>query len=290
MAVSEKPFTPPRAELPIALQNLRMRPGIEDAAGPPSSVSAREGYLIFRFEKGDYSGVTLRPEVLQRFVSIKDKKELLEFASAFGPLGLCKKHGWPLTHATIDKAGLRGPWCRDHRILGPNCNTIREKISHWIYYIGTFASVLRLASKLQQEKPPTAADFENWPLKNVRQAAARDPWAPIIDALNFWLYNGCVFKFSAMHGLSSPVVINLVCIPPLFGYLSSQIAAEINRAEHLLCDYCGDSFPAKRKPNPNRRHFCPICREKRIPARLAERDKRIRGKGQSTTPPSSKIK
>jgi len=272
------PIKPVAGDLAFALYNMAMRPGIDDAAGPPTHVSVKDGYLIFRFERpgGDYNppGVSFRPDLLRRFISIRDEEELLHFACGFGPLGLCKKHGLPMTHAIVrSDSKSPHPWCRDDRIAGRNRNTIREKIGHWGYYINAIASVLSVTAKLQHEEMPAPVDLESWPLnEQQREVAVKEPWSAVIHAVNYWLYRGCFFRFRAKHGLSSRVVVDLACVPPLFGYLTLQLAAEINRGEFLFCDYCGDSYRAERKPNPNRRHFCPRCREKRIPARLAEQD------------------
>ena len=261
---------------PPGLAQLGIGPGSISEWPTPTGVDAQGKYLLFRFEAGPYVGVRPRTDadILRRFIAIRREADtdLLVFAREFGPLGLCRKHRHPMTH--------KGSWknlCPDDRTMGGTHNLIRERKGAWFYYIEAMRSVLIVATKLRGERPVVPEDFQTW-LYPVDESAFRWPWDSVRGALNS-LLAACIFQFAALPGTSLPSRVDLVGIPPLFAALALQLAAQVHgRDLNVFCSNCGNWYAAKRKPNPSRRRFCPACREKGIPAVLANRDRRSRAK------------
>jgi hypothetical protein len=66
--------------------------------------------------------------------------------------------------------------------------------------------------------------------------------------------------------------------PSLFSHIAFQACLLATRREGVaVCSYCRASYqPRLRAPKVNQRNFCPACKEKKIPARLWQRDHRAK--------------
>lgn len=59
----------------------------------------------------------------------------------------------------------------------------------------------------------------------------------------------------------------------LFGAMAMQVASRVTgRAALAICHNCGSLYAPEKRPDPNRRNYCPECRRAGAPQRDAKRD------------------
>jgi hypothetical protein len=175
-------------------------------------------------------------KLLAEFVELAREGNLLAFASRYGALGLCKKHGWPFAH-------LR-PHCSTER--DKNESRIREPIARWRDYSEWARAIL----KLLVEKPPSQSDLEL-----VQKNGDKDPYRAIIR----WL-SGTELK---LWFRNRPSRLTLYGVPPLFTAIGLELGLVATGSKGIiLCSACGRFDPAKRAGNPNQRQYCRKCRKR----------------------------
>jgi hypothetical protein len=184
-----------------------------------------------------------------------NSERVMRFASAYGPLGLCKAHCLPASH-TGTGSSLCPINIKRHRAL----SVVREPWAGWNRYSRLAAAIVGL---LVAGGP---ADVQA-----LRAITGRDDPREVILT---WL-NWCRINF----WLDENMRLDFYTVPSLFGYLGIQLAlVAAGRRGVAVCAGCVEFFSPKRQPTPGRRSYCTkkTCQLARW--RDAQRDHRAGGK------------
>jgi hypothetical protein len=81
------------------------------------------------------------------------------------------------------------------------------------------------------------------------------------EAVNRWLRIGAVSLSLEWWEPRPTVRLDSGPLSALFGALALQLLQAVARSDGLaLCSACGRPYTPERRPDPNRRHYCPQCR------------------------------
>jgi hypothetical protein len=196
---------------------------------------------------------------------------------------------------------------------------VTESCEVWRYFARSIQALLRIATTINRpkagapndwdqigccppavKKPPEASKRdllspirypgeEAWPLMaHFIRKGDRD-WRMWTRLLNCLLDLGRVRPFVHWDRSSnerSPYL--LFGTPSLFSHIAFQACLLATRREGVaVCSYCRASYqPRLRAPKAKQRNFCPACKEKRVPARLWQRDHRAKLKTRKESRPN----
>jgi hypothetical protein len=231
------------------------------------------------------------PDILERFLLLAtaSDQQIQKFATSFGAL---------LVFHEIEK------W----KTL-PGKLVIVESCEMWRYFALSMRSLLRIASCFHADRKSDPTDWnqigacpvslvpqtekhrdllsptslsgeEAWiaMAHYVRKGADRDRkmWARLLNVL---LELGRVRPWLVWEGDGSSARPKLVFSGPnLLSYLALQLCLRASKHDALaVCCYCNQPYtPLERAPKTGQRNFCPDCRERGVPIRLAQRSRRER--------------
>jgi hypothetical protein len=213
------------------------------------------------------------PGLLEGFVALADApaEDILTYARKWGVLEICR-HNLPVGHKS----------CVPRRARGAG-GGFWEPIESWRQLARAARAVLNIAAQVDRGRKGAP---ENWETLMGFKEIKRSPLMEFADArhklafvLN-WLIGAAQIRpfvdavrsgwglrydgWTQMGGL-------------LFANIVMQLMLAVTHTEDIAhCSGCGDAFLPTRRPNPNRRSYCPKCREAGVPLRDAARDYRRR--------------
>lgn len=266
---------------------------IDALAGWPVPFEATcDGDLIqYRFWSDDAGPVPRTTaqgdELLEAFLSLAgaDAPALAAFASRFGVLDLCHRHGLPNNHGLIDfgreplAEGKREvKRCPVMRAVGPDGFSWRsERVVDWLKFADQAAAGIHLASQLHQKR---LGPDEEW----RRLATLRDPdmpWWPGPIYKGRWRLNDLQPPETLAEGrallahwsqewlLMGNVTLTLrweeevrLALEPvsLFGAIALQTSFAVARTNGLaFCSSCSKPFLPRRRRKPELRAYCDSC-------------------------------
>lgn len=237
---------------------------------------------------GDEKRVTYRqakPGMLAGFVRLHraSDQEILAYARKWGVLGICERHGLPCSHNQYPYGPYDGVKPCLPMLVTPlpregSDFQVGEPLAHWRVWSRKAQAILNIGARLNQGK---LARLEDWQalkdlhdsglgeteqepfMKNVAKARAE-----LAFELDGWISMGQVrprisWKTDNTR-LKAQFSLDAVSSGPnLFGLLALNIAVAIASGEGekglAVCCACGESYPPKRRPDPNRRNYCEDC-------------------------------
>jgi hypothetical protein len=199
---------------------------------------------------------------LDGFVRLGDApgEEILQYARRWGVLQLCR-HLKPCTHAPAicTPAGV-------------------EPLTTWQQYASEAQNILNRATELHRDPPRTG-----------RQRVKA--WGHIFGRVTEWLHmaTGRLVLDSTGSWTKWPAGMRLgVAADGLFGVLALQLALAVLRADGLYaCSGCRLPYAPTTRPALGKRHFCPDCRGRGVPVRLAVQDYRRRKRSRRAPHPAA---
>jgi hypothetical protein len=240
-------------------------------------------------------------------LALAEEAEILAFARKWGPLGLCKAHGWSMCHRDhldLPDGRVVVKWKPEQlpEPLGLVCPPISRKVradsyylesvERWQRYAKHLAATLILAARLRQGQAISSEilEFLGPPDETERRAdlclgAAVSFWSSPLMAdlrprvavassggpLRLWLVGGSSTFVTHGVGRLSPV---MGFSTGLLGVLALQLALVVTGgAGYAVCAGCGTLYKPKRRPADGRNHFCSGC-GKKASRRLAKRRER----------------
>ena len=227
-----------------------------------------------------YMHVTTAPETIDDFLKLHSAKpeEILRYAKQWGPIGFCK-HGLPASH--------NSQWRLD-RTQVKMCTLLRgtsefsEPLEFWRETSKRARALLNIAANLYANKSGKEEDWKiveskdshpgntyDWPIENQRFELE---WQ-----LTYWMRMGRLMPLVTFDKNVLTFSLEVLNGSGLFGSLALQLALAASRTDGLgTCSACGRAYIPTRKPNANRRNYCPDCRDEKKPLRDAQRAYRLR--------------
>ena len=221
-------------------------------------------------------------------------EEIAAFAEQFGVLEICE-HELPRSHNPSRPWKQSGQYVEECFPLGWHERSdpewmCREPLSVWYMFAGDARAILRIAANLHGNRVGSPVDWRTI-FGHGRGPESIPWWKPSVEGerflvaglVNEWLQLGDVrprlaWGSSSKRANGTPGLI--MAGGGLFGALAIQLAQSVSRSEGLyICDGCGAAHTRAKKPDPNRRKFCPKCRNARVPQKLAQRDHVVRKEG-----------
>lgn len=206
--------------------------------------------------------------VLDAFVRLEDAEpgEIIAFVRQYGPLMLCE-HGRPAHHSPGVQQGEKWIWgCRPLQV---------EPVTWWHRYARQARAILEIGAKLHRGQLPDDGDWADaLMVVPPRERNLEEDGQFLEYAIQIWISHGFVsptFKWEGGHPrieLMGWGVLGAIACQLTFGLVRSEGMA--------LCSGCKEWYTPKRRPNPNRRNYCPHCRSRSVPNRDAQRDWRER--------------
>jgi len=220
-------------------------------------------------------------ELLDAFLDLADgdrpDEQVRAFASQWGPLGLCH-HGLPPRHAyeEADPQTLPMPVPPDYCTPRPGRVELLEDWRRWALII---RSAIRIAARaFQVEFIPDelfTTDIAVWAGTEMDGSFVARTAA---GALGFVC--GRLNDLAELAGLrprleidGGGVKITLLAETLLAGIVMEAITV-VARKDLSWCSGCGEIYERSRRPAPGRRNFCPECKAKKVPLKLAQQDHR----------------
>lgn len=230
------------------------------------------------------------PRLLEGFVRLADAPDsaIRDYARQWGILGICK-HDLPRTHNFW--RGLPDRFCSPLGFrMDEKLETLTgwEPLSTWRRYTREARAILDIAASLHQGIPVLNENI--WSQAGHAHPGGltdkslsdlcRDQAFAISVSVNGWLDIAHVRPFFSWGALGPPAVLLgttvwwfhldmqkrwLPSVPhmhgtSLFGALAVQLLMTVSRTGGLaVCSTCGTVFTPRRRPNPNRRRYCPVC-------------------------------
>lgn len=261
------------------------------AAGVPRLIFEVETPSLAR--RPSAAEVKPRAGLLDRFMGLSSAKPeaLGSFAEKYGPL----------------MAYSRVAYDTDVKVL-----SLTEDCEVWIYFAKSLRALIHIAAKFSAGAPPRRDDWEviadtpaavsngvdnkndildpmsvsgetDWSARahyiRIRGGVFNDGHAMWLGLLNALLSLGRVRPWMLptkdISGRSRPqLVFNG---PNLLSYLSLQVCLVVARqSEFALCSHCQMQYTSARAPKSGQRNYCPECRDRGVPWREAQRDRRNR--------------
>ena len=207
---------------------------------------------------------------LDAFLSLHKQPDpaILRFAKKWGLLGVCD-HDLPCSHNWPPNNYPERPTCMPRCEKRDLITWYWEPLSVWRGISKHMSTLLTITAQARQGKK---GQREDWLI--LTSGTWRDPppweqtpaWALnyIQDKVNHWLMMGQVnpsIHFDEARKAS--LRLDSKGWPGLFGELSIRLMLAVTGVDGLpLCYECGRAFLPRKKPNPQRRMFCPQCGEK----------------------------
>ncbi len=304
------------ARLEVTSASIRRSASAHGSIGLPSvPLDLRLDGNVLRYRSGVRltEGKNIRPTLgrtegmLDRFRQIEDGAGVLAFASRFGVLGICARHGLPSTHGPLPRremADVKSSPSQRADVPLYDClpcgwPDVAEPVKRWLHFARQTRALLSIAAALHQAKRPSAKDWAVV-LEDVEPAEDRVKKAKryakdanlsrkaLTASVDQWLLlAGSRPKFHWPESAPQPLI---ELQNGTVGVLAMQLAFAITKAHDLaVCSGCGQAYMRlKRKAQSGgRRNYCLICRKKGIPERdrkLSEairlREKRLKPKAQ----------
>jgi hypothetical protein len=256
----------------------------------------------------DAAVVVPRPVgMLAKFMRITDEQGVLDFANAYGVLGICE-HGLPASHQPFPAMPRSVEFGRDACMPVGYPSEVAEPVSRWLDFARQARALLSIGALL-------LAPRRRWPGKDY-DAHVRD-WATVLEGtpserdqlakaiardrdasrlhltwyVNRWLMLGDVrpsLHWTQARGAPS-LGMGGLGFGGTFGLLAVDLAVGVSRSHELsMCDGCKYPYLREgRKAKAGQRNYCPDCRSRGIPARDRKRDeraglgRRVRGKARA---------
>jgi hypothetical protein len=194
-------------------------------------------------------------EMLPRFADLCREDavvdgRLFSFASRYGGLGLCEKHGWPFAHTR--------PHCPTTRKSTSAGVQYRERIERWLFFSRLARAIVAGAASKEAEEQATAVAA----LKAHFALTTEEPQAIIRVAILYWLQVG-ELKVS-FRGDARASRLGLYGVPPLWTALGMELATLAGGARRIILCGCGrlESIKHPRGNDDGRRSYCSKCRVK----------------------------
>jgi hypothetical protein len=219
-----------------------------------------------------------------------DDASLLEFARQWGPLGLCREHGWPMCHSLLGAhrrqvaglgvvcpPGMRGEaYCEP--LGGRGWEVAPDGEHNWRFYARLASALMELADALAHGDLKNPAE---WRILGRVPKNTTDANGILASTLALWQKLSDLQPVVASPPTGGPLRLWLVsgeatCLDEQFrlrpstGFRGGLFAA-ITTALVLLCTgsqglaYCADCgrmFQPARSPARGRLTFCPNCGER----------------------------
>jgi hypothetical protein len=220
--------------------------------------------------RGEFELATADFKMLADFANLADGDpvsdgRMLGFASHYGGLGLCKKHGWPLAHTR--------PHCASDREPTGDGHERRERIGDWLFFsrLARAVVVALTARASKDERQAALAESRAFIADNQGTTGPPTAWEPYRIILH-WLASS---ELNVWFG-NRPARLVLYGVPPLWTALGMEMAMLAVGAKGLaLCSACGRLDTVKRSGRPGNRSYCRECR-KSARVRDSTRDLRLR--------------
>ncbi len=235
---------------------------------PPESVRLRGQNLVFDYfgDPAKHGAHVPTAKMLREFMRLGRPRvratRYLEFARAWGPLGICE-HGVPGHHARLVESAkhcfLR--WCVPYSSRGLRTT---EPIVSWRRVAGTFVALLNVAAAVAKGKRGDARDWQVL----YEDVGAESKLAPstiqggrheIERILNKWMVRGDVrLRLTWLREDDPSIAIG--GNGPAYGALVALLALVVSRAQGLLlCSNCRVPFVAVRRPPRGEQTYCRDC-------------------------------
>jgi hypothetical protein len=231
--------------------------------------------------------------LLDAFVRIDSERDVLTFATRFGPLGLCK-HGFPAGHF-LDFHQFLFDSPSESQCYPRHAGPASEPVGRWYIYVRAARALLSLAAALHGETLGRHEDwvdaFESVPrdddvLPPDPGTMARGPLTLIglrhllADLINEWLLLGDV-----RPRLLWEEAAGITFDSDTFGALAIQLMQAASRTNGLaICSSCGMPYMRTgRKAPAGRRNYCPNCGMSAAlrDAQRAHRQRKRKGDGEA---------
>jgi hypothetical protein len=248
--------------------------GLEAWPRPLTGVRIEGGHVSFEYRKPYVEGrgpvelAAANLKMLAEFANLATAEDrdgaLRAFASRFGALGLCKKHGWPFAHTR--------PHCATDSEPTADGQHNRERIGDWLFFSRLArAVVVAFTSKARHEREAALVELRAFIAASRRTPGAPTAWEPYRVILH-WLQVGELKVWFR----DRPPRLTLYGVPPLWTALGMEMAMFAVGAKGLaLCSACGRLDAVRRQGRPGTRSYCVKCRQ-RARVRDSTRDFRLR--------------
>ena len=268
------------------------RPTAPSALYLPRIVGFKGDRLLYS-DPGD--GRTPPPsDLLASFFDLANApaSKVVAFARSYGPLGLCE-HGLPFAHCGHQQVYLEGGYRRGDwkpRLYFESIQKWKRLSRSFRAALNVFSRVLRRMGGLEEDWKALHPSYLHKLRNLVSSSDASPEHADFDGSLLCQMWLNPLIAMTRLHPmlfcekgrietgltaadgfLSSPYNLS--------GVLVLQLTLAVARAEgSVMCQACRKSFIPARRPNPNRRRFCPDCGS-RAAQRFASRDYWMRQKG-----------
>lgn len=172
----------------------------------------------------------------------------------------------------------------------------KEPLAMWGAIASQARAILRIAANLHNRTQTAPEDWEVALTRGIIRADAAETLArrtndpcfchrwfeqdTLEDIVHGWLDSADV-RPRLRWPANQPAEVTLQG-QGLGGVLAVQLLAAVSKAEGIeLCSFCGGPYTPERRPRQGERHYCPTCRNEKIPQRDAARALRQRKKRQA---------
>jgi hypothetical protein len=214
--------------------------------------------------------------LLQNFIALANESDekILAFAKYWGVLELCS-HGMPACHDSCrpNRRGDRSYW---------------ESIDDWRLWAGRMRSILSIAARVQGGEVGEERDWRVVrTIGRLQESAMFDERGRSADRSKLTVVLNMLCTSSRLHpfvdfaqGRCSLDFLGGHTIGcGLFGAIVWRLILAATTSEGIaVCSSCGQPYFPKRRPNFERRWYCPACRDSGAPVRDAARDYRLRNR------------
>jgi hypothetical protein len=217
---------------------------------------------------------------------------VLKFAAKWGVIAFCE-HGLPYRHCQTNDC-----FCRPvEPFLGKSeCEPMRignrwaDPLVYWRRLSAIAAAILNIAADVNLGRPGKESD---WRLADIEYMHGLEPSGTMYrtmggrstsvarrslsSLITDWLRIGDIFPIFRWGRDRGQWEMVLGCPhEALFGYIGLSLMMAVSEKGGLaICSCCHNSYIPSRRPNPERRNYCPTC-GKRAAWRDAARERRAR--------------
>ena len=252
------------------------------------NIVEREGEkLLWRATPGKEKRVHPGRELIEDFIRLHDSPpdQIVKYAKRWGVLGLCS-HGLPASHSFpsfVSKIEVCEP-VPAKRGSGYS----EESLEKWRDFSKQADGLLNIAAQVHKGLRVRPEDWEVvFPLfatpstTETHFEALQPERHRIAYVVQRWLALGAVRPRFTWEGLTPTFELGGPTDKGagLFGALAVQLLLIISCIDGLAhCSGCGKPYIPSKRPQADRRSYCPECRKKKIPVRHAMTDMRQRRK------------
>jgi hypothetical protein len=250
----------------------------------PADISLVGNRLVWAYsdtnepDDGGDKHVKASAEAVDGFLKLAEgtPADIFRYAKRWGPMGFCK-HGLPATHS-CSWGPDRMRACR----LSGGPDRFWEPIAFWQLTSRRAHALLKIGARLSGDKPGAEEDWRTLDFEFIN-ARNRDQWSMLNQKITLeseltrWMQMGLLVPVVAFRNKHLSFALDVLHGPGLFGFLALQIALAISSTDGLsICSACGAVYFPTRRPNINRRTYCPECRKRKRHLRDASRAYRQR--------------